>query len=83
MMFSTISNNMSGSWHVSLHLRVMSSSPTLGIEITLKITLKDSSGGASVALSLRRPTLDFGSGHDVWVVRLSPALGSELSAEPA
>jgi len=36
-----------------------------------------------VAQSFKRPTLDFGSDHDLRVVRLSPLLGSALGLEPA
>ena len=36
-----------------------------------------------MAQSVERPTLDFGSGHDLRVVGLSPTLGSVLSMEPA
>ena len=34
--------------------------------------------GAWVALSVKCPTLDFGSGHDLTGVRSSPMLGSTL-----
>jgi len=34
-----------------------------------------------VAQSFKCPTLDFGSGHDLRVVRSSPALGSALGIE--
>ena len=33
--------------------------------------------------SVERPTLDFGLGHDLTVLRSSPELGSELGMEPA
>ena len=36
-----------------------------------------------MAQSVKYPTLDFGSGHDLRVVRLSPKLGSVLGVEPA
>ena len=36
-----------------------------------------------MAQSVESPTLGFGSGHDLRVVRLSPALGSMLSGESA
>ena len=39
--------------------------------------------GAQVAQSGERLTLDFGSGHDLRVVRSSPTSGSTLSAESA
>ena len=39
--------------------------------------------GAWVAQSVKRPTLDFGSGHGLTVVRLSPVLGSVLGMKPA
>ena len=38
--------------------------------------------GARVAQSVKCPTLDFGSGHDFRVMRLSLMLGSALSMEP-
>ena len=37
---------------------------------------------AWVAQSVKRTTLDFGSGHDLKVLRSSPALGSALSVKP-
>ena len=40
-------------------------------------------GGASVAQLVKRLTLDFGSGHDLRVVRLSPTSGSALGVKPA
>ena len=43
----------------------------------------DDSSGTWVAQSVERPTLDFGSGHDSRVVKLSPASGSVLRMEPA
>ena len=36
-----------------------------------------------VAQSVESLTLDFGSGHNVRVMRLSPVLGSALNMEPA
>ena len=39
--------------------------------------------GAWVAQSVKHPTLDFSSGHDLTVVRLSPAWGSALREKPA
>ena len=36
-----------------------------------------------MARSVKRPTLDFGSGHDPRVVGSSPTLDSMLSMEPA
>ena len=36
--------------------------------------------GAWVAQSVKRPTLDFGSGHDLMVADIKPALGSALKA---
>ena len=38
--------------------------------------------GAWVAHSVRHPTLDFDSGHDLRVVGLSSTSGSKLSVEP-
>ena len=40
-------------------------------------------GIAWVAQSIKCPTLDVGSGHDLTVVRSSPLLGSTLAMEPA
>ena len=39
--------------------------------------------GTWVAQSLACTILDFGSGHDLTVVRLSPSWGSRLGMEPA
>ena len=39
--------------------------------------------GARVAQLVKHPVLDFGSGHDLRVMRFSPALGSALGMEPA
>ena len=39
--------------------------------------------GGLGAQSVKLPTLDFGSGHNLRVMRLSPALGSTLDVEPA
>ena len=36
-----------------------------------------------MAQSVERPTLDFGSGHDLMVVRWGSMLGCALSEEPA
>lgn len=36
-----------------------------------------------MARSVKRPTLDFGSGQDLRTVRSSPVLGSGLAVEPA
>lgn len=38
---------------------------------------------AAGAQSIKCPGLDFGSGHDPWVVRLSPESDSTLRTEPA
>ena len=38
--------------------------------------------GTWVAQLVKRLDLDFGSGHDLRVVRLSPMLGSTLDGEP-
>ena len=42
---------------------------------------RKSTRGTWVAHSLERLTLDFSSGHDLGVVRLSPTAGSALSTE--
>ena len=39
--------------------------------------------GHWVAQLVKRPTLNFCSGHDLRVIRLSPALGSTLGVEPS
>lgn len=39
--------------------------------------------GAWVAQLVKRPTLDFGSGHDPWVLGPSPTLSSMPSGESA
>ena len=39
--------------------------------------------GAWVALLVKGPALNFGSGHDLAVVESSPELGSVLDMEPA
>ena len=38
--------------------------------------------GTWVAQQVKHPTLDFGSGHDLKVIRSSSALSSELGVEP-
>ena len=40
-------------------------------------------GGAWVAKSVKHPTLDFGSGHDIRIMRSSPTSGSALGMESA
>ena len=42
---------------------------------------KDQKKGAWVAQSVKHPTLDFGSGHDLRIMRSSLPSGSVLSAE--
>ena len=41
------------------------------------------SRGTWVAQSVKHPALDFGSGHDLSMVRLSPVSVSRLGMEPA
>ena len=48
---------------------------------TLGTSYKCSHRDAWVAQSVKCPTLDFGSGHDLVVVRSSPIWGSTLSKE--
>ena len=43
----------------------------------------DKNKDAWVAQSAKCPTLNFGSGHDLRVVRSSPMSGSALGVEPA
>ena len=38
-------------------------------------------GGAWVARSVKHPTLDFGSGHDLRIMGLNPTFGSALGME--
>ena len=40
-------------------------------------------GGAWVVQLVKPPNLDFGSGHDLVIMRLNPVLGSVLGVEPA
>ena len=47
----------------------------------MKDCLEGNSGGTWVAQSVEHPTLGFGSGHDLGVVRSSPASGSMLGGE--
>ena len=47
-----------------------------------KLTYKKKGGGPWVAQSGKHLSLEFGSGHDLRVMRLSPALGSMLGVEP-
>ena len=47
------------------------------------IESKNKNRGTWVAQSIKHPTLDFSSGHDLTVVRLSPTLSSTLSMESA
>ena len=44
---------------------------------------KNGGWGTWMVQSVKCLTLDFGSGHDLTIVGLSPALGSALSMEPA
>ena len=44
---------------------------------------KKDSWGAWVAQSVKCPTLDFGSGHYLRILRSSPTLDSVLGVEPA
>ena len=39
--------------------------------------------GTGVVHSVKHPTFGFGSGHDLRVVRLSPAIGTALDVESA
>ena len=55
---------------VTLDLGVMSLSPTLSVEITLKKRKKER--GTWVAQSVKRPTLGFSSGHDLTVYEFEP-----------
>lgn len=47
------------------------------------LVLKIMGLGTGVAQSVESSTLDFGSGLDLKVMRMSPALGSTLGREPA
>ena len=61
---------------VALDLRVMSSSPTLGIEFTVKKKIQGRLGDSVGRVS------DFGSGHDLAVREFKPHV-CVVSAEPA
>ena len=49
----------------------------------IKIAIKTHKRGTWVAQSVEHLTLDFSSGHDPRVVRLSPTLALALSVDPA
>ena len=49
----------------------------------LEVLIKNWHMGAWVVQYIKRLTLDFGSGHDLRVVRSRPTSGSGLSAESA
>ena len=46
-------------------------------------SIKTVTKGTWVTQSVKRPTLDIGSGRDLVVMRSSPSLGSTLNVEPA
>ena len=52
-------------------------------EPSIKNYLRNYSRGAWVAQWVKHPTLDFGSDHDLRVMRLSPLWGSALRGESA
>ena len=55
-----------------------------GYPITMqKSDLVDLVGATCVAQRVKHPTLDFGSGHDLRVMGLSPVSGSTLDIESA
>jgi len=54
----------------------------LACNFGLKRENKESKRGLWVAQSVKHPTLDFGSGHDLGVLRSSPASGSALGVDP-
>jgi len=60
-------HNYSGSWQ----------------EDKQNVVLRMKEWGAWVAQSVKHPTLDFGSGHELRVVSSSPAWGSTLGMELA
>ena len=62
---------------MTLDLGFLSSSPMLGADYLKTKSLR----GSWVAQSVKRPTLSFGSGHDLTVsLSLSPVSGSALPA---
>ena len=65
--------------HVSLDLRVVRVSPTMGTRLLKNKIFRS----AQVAQSVKYLTLNFGSGHDLMVVRSSPALDSMLGMKLA
>ena len=52
-------------------------------KLILKLILKASYKGTWMAQSVEHLILDFGLGHDLMVLRLSPLSGSVLGVEPA
>ena len=76
---------MGGDWvarleeHVPLDLGARSSSSLNGVQ---RLLLNFLFRCAWVAQSVKHLTLDFGSGHDLRIVRSSPRSGSPLSMEP-
>ena len=59
--------------------QIYSTPDILQISVNIRVTL----GGTWVAQSVKCLTLDFRSGHDLSVIRLSPMPGSALSRESA
>ena len=55
----------------------------LWVKIDVHICLKNLTRGTWVSQSVEYLTLDFGSGHDLRIVRSSPVVGSMLDMEAA
>jgi len=74
-----------GLTHLLFEVSVLDLEKKWGQLFILGINLKDCrrQWGAWVTQSVKRPALDFGSGHDLRDVRSSPLSGSTLSAESA
>ena len=67
---------------MTLDLGLVSWSPMLGAEITLKKSFKKAGVGTWVAQSVKCLTLDLSSGLDLTAVSSSPMLGFALGMKP-
>ena len=80
LFLSPCGHTHAGIVHKALPLHVGKAGTTFMFIVQFK---KLGLGGAWVAQLVKPPTLDFCSGHDLRVMRLSPAWGSMLGMEPA
>ena len=82
---------MWGPWDHDLNQRQMLNQPnhpgapilTCHFKVKSEVGLEGKGRGAWVTHLVEQGTLDFSSGHDLWVVGWSLASGSELSIESA